>query len=224
MKHHRFATALCTLATFCLLIGGQALAEPQRDADKTEAEPGLVLDDFNDIRAAIKRWTTVNDNVMGGKSKGGPTFANGVLTFAGSTNTDGGGFSSIRTNPEDHDLSGQAGLLLRVRGDGRTYMASLRTDASTDRWKIPFRAEFETVEGEWQTVFIPFEKFTPTFWGREIRDNPPTLELDKVQAIGLMIYDKKDGPFKLEVDWIKAVKRAPETKEEKQPEQANAQG
>ena len=61
---------------------------------------------------------------------------------------------------------------------------------------------------------MPFEDYVPSFRGREFRD-PPPLELDKVQSMGLMIYDKQDGPFRLEVDWIKAVKQAPESGDDK---------
>ena len=35
------------------------------------------------------------------------------------------------------------------------------------------------------------------------RDRYP-LKREKIESIGVMIYDKKDGPFRLEVDWIKA--------------------
>ena len=28
------------------------------------------------------------------------------------------------------------------------------------------------------------------------------LDKDKIQSIGVMIYDKKDGPFQLHIDWI----------------------
>jgi hypothetical protein len=34
------------------------------------------------------------------------------------------------------------------------------------------------------------------------RDRYP-LKKDKINSLGVMIYDKKDGPFKLQVDWIK---------------------
>jgi monofunctional biosynthetic peptidoglycan transglycosylase len=149
---------------------------------------------------------------MGGKSKGAPSFADGLLTFNGTINTNGGGFSSIRTKPDEHDLTGTAGLLLRVKGDGRTYKASLRTDAKLGRWWIPFRGEFETVKDEWVTVFVPYDAMTPSIMGRELRDNPPALELDKVKSMGIMLADGKDGKdgdFELQVDWIKAVKQAP---------------
>lgn len=206
MKTRR-AIVLAVLVASCWLPAAWAVAD---DPDTPEDEQaGEVLAHFNDAETSLKRWITVNDNVMGGKSKGGPSFADGLLTFKGVTNTDGGGFSSIRTKPEAMNLTGSVGLLLRVKGDGRTYRASLRTDVSNGRWKIPFRAEFDTVKDEWVTVFVPYDAMTPTFWGREIKNDPPALELDKVQSMGLMIYDKKDGPFELQVDWIRTTKEAP---------------
>ena len=197
------AIALTFLIACCLLPGSLVAAE---DADTAAADTreGVVLEHFNDVQASMKRWMTVNDGVMGCKSKGGPSFENGVMAFAGAINTDGGGFSSVRTRPSDHDLTGTTGLLLRVKGDGRTYEASIRTDAKLGRWWVPFRAEFETVKDEWVTVFVPYEAMTPSIMGRAIRDNPPTLELDKVQSFGIMLADGKDGPFELQVDWIKA--------------------
>jgi len=30
------------------------------------------------------------------------------------------------------------------------------------------------------------------------------LKKDKIRSVTIMIYDKKDGPFNLQVDWIKA--------------------
>lgn len=165
-----------------------------------------ILADFEESDVAAG-WKTVNDNVMGGRSKGGPTFGKGLLVFTGATNTNGGGFSSIRTEPGDYDLSGKSGLLMRVRGDGRTYKASLRTDAAMRSWAVPFRADFETKKGEWREVYLPLESFKPTFHGRSL-SNPPALKPAKVKSLGFMIYDKKDGPFSLEVDWVKAVNRS----------------
>ena len=206
MKYTRAIALPLSALAFALL------ALPAHADEPGEAQ-AIVLDDFADAAAAEERWMTVNDNVMGGRSTGGPEFADGLLTFSGSTNTNGGGFSSIRTRPADHDLTGNAGLLIRVRGDGRTYKASLRTDVTNGRWQIPFRADFDTVEGQWLEVFIPFEDFTPTFMGREIRDNAPVLDLAEVQSMGFMIYDKQDGPFQLEVDWVQAVAEVPASTE-----------
>ena len=81
------------------------------------------------------RWQTVNDGVMGGRSRGGfEITSEETLLFRGETSLqNNGGFSSIRTRPQPLKLDGQDGLALRVRGDGRSYKVSLRT-AGTSRW------------------------------------------------------------------------------------------
>ena len=166
-------------------------------------EDARLLMDFKGADP-LRRWTTVNDNVMGGRSQGGPAVQDGKLIFSGRTNTNGGGFSSIRTRPEAMGLGEFAGLRIRVRGDGRTYKADVRTSQRIGRMSVAYRSDFETVDGEWIEVEIPFASFDPTSFGRNVRSRVASLDVDDIQAIGLMIYDKKDGPFRLEVDWIKA--------------------
>ena len=66
------------------------------------------------------------------------------------------------------DLSWMAGLLIRVKGDGRTYMASMRTVAPKGRWaRTPFRADFETVNGEIT------QRLAAAFRAKVERDNDP---------------------------------------------------
>ena len=194
----------CFLALSAVCFTHLAFADPAN-----EDRSGLILQDFDNAAEAGKQWKTVNDNVMGGRSKGGPAFADGKLTFSGSTNTNGGGFSSVRTNPAPVDLSGYAGILMRIKSDGRSYTTSIRTNVSQGAWKTPFRAAFAAPAGKWATVFIPFKDFKPTMFGNRMTRNAPKLDVSEFQSVGFHIYDKKDGPFKLEVDWIKAVKQAP---------------
>ena len=68
-------------------------------------------------------------------------------------------------------------------------------------------AGFETVAGTWVTIQIPFSDLRPTFRGRQLR-NMPALEGAAVRQIGFMIADKQEGPFRLEIDWIKAYEGA----------------
>lgn len=68
------------------LSGGAALAE--------EEHRSMVVEHTEEDNQ--NPWRTVNDGVMGGQSNGGSNLAGRILTFAGETNTDGGGFSSIR--------------------------------------------------------------------------------------------------------------------------------
>ncbi|MEN0062358.1 MAG: CIA30 family protein [Myxococcota bacterium] len=147
-------------------------------------------------------WVTVNDNVMGGRSSGGSTVENGRLIFAGSTDTNGGGFSSVRTQNREWPLDRLRGLRLRVRGDGRTYLLDVRT--SDRRLATPFRASFVTQADRWQEVEIPFTDLRPwNFYGPILGPGAPSFDPAAIRAIGLMIYDKQDGPFRLEVDWIR---------------------
>ncbi len=166
------------------------------------ARDGRLITDFGDDSADLG-WYVVNDNVMGGRSQGGFELGPGELLFSGRTNTRGGGFSSIRTEPLQLDLSPYAAIRLRVRGDGRRYTWRLTTDARYYGRPVAYWADFETVAGGWQTVDVPFSRFVPRFRGAEL-DGPP-LDTSAITGMGLMIYDKRDGAFELRLASIRAV-------------------
>lgn len=163
-----------------------------------------VLFDFVDASQA-KRWLAVNDNVMGGVSKGEASPApDSCLLFSGSISLENnGGFASIRCQPADFDLDGFDGLRIRVKGDGRKYQFRLRRDRNLDG--IAFKCEFETVENEWIEVELPFASFLPSFRGKILTDVEP-LDPSDIRQLGFLIADKKAGPFKLTVDRIVAYK------------------
>ena len=147
-------------------------------------------------------WMTVNDGVMGGVSQGGSSITEGgTLLFSGETSLrNNGGFSSIRTRPQPLKLSDYEGLRMRVKGDGRSYKLSLRT-ATAMGW-VAYWAPFDTVADEWIEVCVPFADWVPTIMGREQRG--PALDIDAINSIGFMMYDKQAGPFSLEVEFISA--------------------
>jgi monofunctional biosynthetic peptidoglycan transglycosylase len=149
-----------------------------------------------DGRGVPLTWYAVNDDVMGGRSSGDFEIAAGCLLFRGETNTNGGGFASIRTRPQALDIAPHDGVRLTVRGDGRTYQFRLMT-AESD---IAYRAEFQTQASQWLTVELSFSEFRPSWRGR-ILDRPP-IEPAAITSIGFMIADKRDGPFALEVESI----------------------
>lgn len=161
-----------------------------------------VLVDFS-TNSPDLGWYVQNDNVMGGRSKGGFELQEGSeLVFAGSTNTNGGGFSSIRTPPFQLDLSAYTGIELRVKGDGRRYIWQLQSRGRYRGLPISYWAEFDTVKDEWTTVRLPFTAFTPNIRG--FRFLGPPLPVDDITEFGLYIYDKKDGPFVLRLASIAA--------------------
>jgi monofunctional biosynthetic peptidoglycan transglycosylase len=191
------------MLAFLLIFGGllMTLSAPPAVADDQQAHGGLLLTDFAADQAELD-WYVVNDGVMGGRSEGNFKIEQGALHFAGSTNTRGGGFSSIRTRPVQIDLSQFAGIRLRVRGDGRRYTWRLATNARWRGRQISYWADFDTREGAWTTVDIPFSRFVPRYRGTKL--NGPALEPDRITDMGLMIYDKQDGPFELRLASVHA--------------------
>ena len=162
-----------------------------------------------DFQAATNSpaWEVVNDDVMGGVSTSRfQVLTNGCAVFSGTVRLENnGGFASVRSAPLRENLTDLTAFVLRVRGDGRSYKFSVRTGAGFD---TPlYQLAFTTKRGEWEEHRLPFKDFVPTFRGRILTDVPP-LNPAKVTSVGFLISDKQEGPFKLEVAWIKASARA----------------
>ena len=173
-----------------------ALSLVYRSANSQEAEiiDTLMLSEFTGESPDLG-WYIQNDNVMGGRSQGTFEILSDTLIFSGNTNTNGGGFSSIRTQPLHFDLSDRAGIRVTVKGDGRRYTWQLQTDA---RWRgrlVNYWADFNTVAEEVTSVDIPFASFFPQFRGFKL--DGPELNAGQITQLGLYIYDKNDGPFEL---------------------------
>jgi len=168
-------------------------------ADAKESPETLLITDFTPATPDLD-WYVQNDNVMGGRSQGGFDIEPGKLIFAGSTNTRGGGFSSIRTRRFELDLSDYDGIELRVKADGRRYTWQLQSDALYRRYRVSYWAKFDTVDGEWATVRIPFTDFYPQVRGFEL--DGPELDPSVITELGLYIYDGNDGPFELLLDGV----------------------
>lgn len=169
------------------------------------------------------RWRSVNDDVMGGVSRGGfrilhesGNLESGHLEFSGNLSLkNGGGFASMRSTGTPHDLDKFAGIALRIRGDGRRYAFNVHTNQT--RYGGSYRGDLPTRKGEWVTVHVPFASLRATFHGRALRDAPP-LNRAQVKSVGVTLADKREGPFKLQVDWIKAYPTEPPLPPKELPE------
>ncbi len=160
----------------------------------------LTLFDFE--TAGDTQWRIVNDGVMGGKSQGFVDVTGGTLRFTGTLVTDGGGFTSTRAD-RPMDLTGMTAIEMRVRGGGRTFELDVN-DGSRRRFRqISRRGAFAT-SGEWQTVRVAFADLKTSIFGRTVQAEP--LAPEDVRSLSLFIADGQDGPFELEVDWIRAVR------------------
>lgn len=146
-------------------------------------------------------WVAVNDDVMGGVSRGAAQFVEGHLRFSGMLSLENnGGFASVRADARAFDLRDAEALVLRVQGDGRTYQVRLTTDARVGRSAVTYRAEFPTTAGEWREVRVPLAALVPTYRGSRL-DGPP-FDPARVEEIRLYAGDGQAGAFALLVDWI----------------------
>ena len=188
------------------LLGIMVNLQATPGADHNNVQPAMTKElsmEFQDTTAA-ENWITVNDNVMGGRSTGNFRIESDKLVFSGRTNTNGGGFSSIRSKPLAIKLKDSGSFRIRCKGDGRTYRFSVRTPARYANIQVSYYATFETIKDEWIEATIPLESFYPSVRGMDVRHIAPALRPENIESIGIMIYDKKDGPFQLEVDWIRS--------------------
>lgn len=172
----------------------------------TRAASETIVFDFQ-VDTNASGWQVVNDDVMGGVSSSTLAFTNGLAVFQGELSLENnGGFASVRSLPASHNLAGSDAFVIRVRGDGRRYKLTARIDRSFD--SAIYQADFPTRQGEWEEHRLPLSQFLPTWRGRVLSGEPP-LDPSRVSSIGILISDKQDGPFRLEMAWIKTTQSTP---------------
>lgn len=104
---------------------------------------------------------------------------------------------------ENHDWTPFSHLLMRVRGDGRSYMITLGVDRFFDiGWHDQYHYPLYTRGGPyWQTAKIPFSKFYVTSKGR-IQDKQEPVPLERITHLSISVGDGYEGPFYLELETI----------------------
>jgi len=184
-------------------------AEPQIPVSEAEPEESqstcVTLADFSSDDAN-SQWLVVNDNVMGGRSLGDRSFNNGTMTFTGSINTNGGGFSSLRLPLPPQSLAVVEWVTVRARSDGRTYLLTFSDGLEGRSRRISFRAPMEfTTPGDWETVTIQLADLYAASFGQPVAAEP--FRADLATRLGIMLSDGVDGEFELEIDSIEACRR-----------------
>jgi NADH dehydrogenase [ubiquinone] 1 alpha subcomplex assembly factor 1 len=187
----------CLCALLCLISG------TGETAMSTE-EKGERIFNF-DSQEQVRQWRTIDDVVMGGVSQSTVTAGSqGTALFAGTVSLENfGGFASASSLPAEYNLAGFNGIAIRVRGDGKRYKFTVKTDTAFTGFS--YQAPFNTENGTWAVIQLPFKTFVPMFRG-SMMDNVGPIDPGEVKSFGFLIADKQNGPFKLEIDWIKAYK------------------
>jgi NADH dehydrogenase [ubiquinone] 1 alpha subcomplex assembly factor 1 len=186
------------IATFAWICSALAV--------NADAASEKTLFDFSNATNATG-WQIVNDDVMGGVSTSSFSVANGSAVFRGEVSLENnGGFASVRSSPIRQHLAGLDAFVVRVRGDGRRYKFTVRTETGFDT--PVYQCAFTTKRGDWEVHRLSFQDFIPTFRGRVLTD-VPQLNPARVTSVGFLISDRQDGPFRLQISWIRASPAAP---------------
>ncbi|CAE1257363.1 MACROD [Acanthosepion pharaonis] len=130
----------------------------------------------------------------------------GIVKDAGYVNLRSPRLMKSFKRPIPYDLSRYTHLVLRVRGDGRTYMLNFQMDMTFDiHWDDVYNFALYTRGGPyWQVAKIPFSRFYRAFKGR-VQDKQDSLILDKIAHFGITLGDGNSGCFQLEIDYIGAM-------------------
>jgi len=147
------------------------------------------------MNMSVEPWYAINDNVMGGLSRGGIALSDVGLHFNGTLSLqNNGGFSSVR-RPVSDDLTDSRGIRLTIKGDGRKYQLRLRQDQSFDG--VAWRREFAS-DGSVQVIDLPYPEFEAVHRGRRIK-NAGAVDPVHIAQLGFLIADKKEGGFSLSI-------------------------
>ena len=103
------------------------------------------------------------------------------------------------------DLSAYDGIELRVKGGGRTFELDV-DDGTRHRGREVNRVDTFPTSTDWQTVRVAFAGLETTAHGQPV--SVDALDLSALQSLGIYIADGIDGPFRLEVDEIRAYRDA----------------
>ena len=184
------------LGCLALLMVTTAMAEDTR----------IPLFDFTGVDAG-KEWQAVNDGVMGGVSEGRFKITDAkTMEFFGTLSlANNGGFASVRSKGKKLSLEKGDTLVAKVRGDGREYTLNLYPNRS--RTAFSYRATVQTKKDEWIEIQVPLDEFEATSFGRVVRE-AGAVKSEDVSSVGFLLGDKKAGPFKMEIEWIKVQRAA----------------
>lgn len=146
------------------------------------------------------RWKIVNDGVMGGLSSSKAIVKDDKIIFSGNVSLENnGGFASLRSPVKDYNFEKSSGIEIKVKGDGKRYSISMKETTYFSGYF--YTSTFETKKDEWITVKIPFEQFKLYYFGKETKSNKK-IPLNNIKEISLLIGDKQDGSFKVEIEFL----------------------
>lgn len=148
-----------------------------------------------------QNWMVVNDGVMGGLSRSTATITKNSLLFKGTLSLkNNGGFASIRSSKGKFDLSNYTTVKIKFRSTGRDF--ALRLADSELYFRPNYKHNFSSSTGQWEIAELEMSNFKEYTMGQTSGSTVSKGKLENIMRIGIIISDKKEGPFEIEIDYI----------------------
>lgn len=181
----------------------------------------------------LKRWHLYSDSEYGGLSSAsleiGDTGNGPSGIFSGNLSLEvdestkwsisRGGFCGMRSKKFDDyiDLEPYDTIALKLRGDGRCYISTIYTEnwvnSPGQQEDNSWQAFVYVPKGNWYVTKIPLVNYLPTWRGNVIDVD---LEMNPSRVLGMSLSVNAEGgvpgattgpgDFKVEIDWIKALR------------------
>ena len=147
-------------------------------------------------------WMVVNDGVMGGLSNSQAMLLENAILFEGEISLENnGGFASIRSGLTDIDLSKASNVTIKYRSTGQKVGLRL---VKNDRFWLPYlKTYLPTTDWEWKTETLSMDEFSEYRLENKSERELASSDFKDIIRVGLIVSNKTEGPFKLEVDYIK---------------------
>jgi hypothetical protein len=162
--------------------------------------------DFGNSTEKNQEWVLLSDNIMGGITKSKIEYTNNSVLLSGNISLDNyGGFSSIKTKYKSVDLSKYIGIKIKFKSTNQKFAFTLEDNQD---WTQPnYKREFSSKKDDtWEEVIIYFKDFQEIVIGETTGNMMKSKSLKNIVRMGIMTYEKKEGPFSLEVDYIEFIK------------------
>ena len=152
-------------------------------------------------KSAGQDWVIINDDVMGGRSNATLQLSKNSMLFKGNLSLENnGGFASVRSNRSTYNLAKAKTVTIRYRSSGRKFALMLE---NARMYFMPYyKHAFQSDSKEWQTETFQLSEFQGYRLGRPTGRNLDKDIQENILRIGVILNDKQEGPFELEIDYI----------------------
>jgi hypothetical protein len=133
----------------------------------------------------------------------------GIVEFASDDFGSRGGFCNSRLRKREPLFEDELvmmetqALQLRVKTDGRPFLINFQCSDTTD--EDVWQAEVRTDPFRWETLALPWSGFAHVSRGL-VKESQLDLEPHKIDGFGITIADGRNGPFRCELQFVRALK------------------